>query len=127
MGNLDKKRKLESELVSNKHLSIEEREELEKERLRILEKLRLKTLRNKKNRKARLQKAEQFMINHTVQRSSRICYLSKQHLMINFVFFYSACASVAIVKTSLGSNKEHTLFAPPIVEQIIRYYNYILL
>ncbi len=89
MGNLDKKRKLESELVSNKHLSNEEREELEKERLRILEKLRLKTLRNKKNRKARLQKAEQFMINHTVQRSSRICYLSKQHLMINFVFFFT--------------------------------------
>ncbi len=88
MGNLDKKRKLEFELVSNKHLSNEEREELEKERLRILEKLRLKTLRNKKNRKARLQKAEQFMINHTLQRlMSRICYLSKQHLMINFFFF----------------------------------------
>ncbi len=48
MGNLDKKIKLESELVSNKHLSNEEREELEKERLGILEKLRLKTLRNKK-------------------------------------------------------------------------------
>jgi hypothetical protein len=86
MGNLDKKRKLESELVSNKHLSNEEREELEKERLRIIEKLRLKTLRNKKNRKARLQKAEQFMINHPVQRSCRICYLSKQHLIINFIF-----------------------------------------
>ena len=49
-----RKRKLESELNSDS-ITNEEKKDLEEERLRLLQKLRRKTLRNKQNRKVRLQ------------------------------------------------------------------------
>ena len=55
-----RKRKLESELNSDS-LSDEQKQNLEKERLQLLQKLRRKTLRNKQNRKVRLQVAEQLV------------------------------------------------------------------
>jgi TRAP-type C4-dicarboxylate transport system substrate-binding protein len=58
MGNLDKKRKLEDDLKASSNLSEEQRKGLQEEMNRVQEKLRLKALRNKKNRKERLKKAE---------------------------------------------------------------------
>ena len=55
-----RKRKLESELNSDSTTE-EQKKELEEERLKLLQKLRRKTLRNKKNRKIRLQTAEQLV------------------------------------------------------------------
>ena len=55
-----RKRKLESELNSDS-LSDEQKQNLENERLQLLQKLRRKTLRNKQNRKIRLQVAEQLV------------------------------------------------------------------
>ena len=55
-----RKRKLESELNSDS-LSDEQKQNLENERLQLLQKLRRKTLRNKQNRKVRLQVAEQLV------------------------------------------------------------------
>ena len=55
-----RKRKLESELNSDS-LSDEQKQKLENERLQLLQKLRRKTLRNKQNRKVRLQVAEQLV------------------------------------------------------------------
>ena len=55
-----RKRKLESELNSDS-LSHEQKQNLENERLQLLQKLRRKTLRNKQNRKVRLQVAEQLV------------------------------------------------------------------
>ncbi len=54
------KRKLESELKSDS-IDPEQKKDLEEERLKLLQKLRRKTLRNKKNRKIRLQTAEQLI------------------------------------------------------------------
>ncbi len=62
MGNLDKKRKLENDLKASSNLSEEQRKGLQEEMNRVQEKLRLKALRNKKNRKDRLKKAEAFML-----------------------------------------------------------------
>ena len=55
-----RKRKLESELNSDS-ITDEQKQNLEKERLQLLQKLRRKTLRNKQNRKVRLQVAEQLV------------------------------------------------------------------
>jgi hypothetical protein len=55
-----RKRKLESELNSDSTTD-EQKKVLEEERLKLLQKLRRKTLRNKKNRKIRLQTAEQLV------------------------------------------------------------------
>ena len=55
-----RKRKLESELNSDS-INDEQKQNLEKERLQLLQKLRRKTLRNKQNRKVRLQVAEQLV------------------------------------------------------------------
>ena len=55
-----RKRKLESELNSDS-TTPEEKKALEEERHKLLQKLRRKTLRNKKNRKIRLQTAEKFV------------------------------------------------------------------
>ncbi len=55
-----RKRKLESELKSDS-IDPEQKKGLEEERLKLLQKLRRKTLRNKKNRKIRLQTAEQLI------------------------------------------------------------------
>ena len=55
-----RKRKLESELTSDSTTD-EQKKVLEEERLKLLQKLRRKTLRNKKNRKIRLQTAEQLV------------------------------------------------------------------
>jgi TRAP-type C4-dicarboxylate transport system substrate-binding protein len=71
MGNLDKKRKLEDDLkASSSNLSEEQRKGLQEEMNRVQEKLRLKALRNKKNRKERLKKAEAelFILNAKMQR-----------------------------------------------------------
>ena len=58
-----RKRKLESDLNSDSFTD-EQKKELEEERLKLLQKLRRKTLRNKKNRKIRLQTAEQLVQQH---------------------------------------------------------------
>jgi hypothetical protein len=55
-----RKRKLESELNSDS-ITDEQKQNLENERLQLLQKLRRKTLRNKQNRKVRLQVAEQLV------------------------------------------------------------------
>ena len=55
-----RKRKLESELTSDSTTD-EQKKVLEEERLKLLHKLRRKPLRNKKNRKIRLQTAEQLV------------------------------------------------------------------
>ena len=55
-----RKRKLESELNSDS-ITNEQKKDLEEERLKLLQKLRRKTLRNKQNRKFRLQAAEQLV------------------------------------------------------------------
>ena len=55
-----RKRKLESELNSDS-TTPEEKKALEEERHKLLQKLRRKTLRNKKNRKIRLQTAEKLV------------------------------------------------------------------
>ena len=70
MGNLDKKRKLEDDLKASSNLSEEQRKGLQEEMNRVQEKLRLKALRNKKNRKERLRKAEAelFILNAKMQR-----------------------------------------------------------
>jgi hypothetical protein len=70
MGNLDKKRKLEDDLKASSNLSEEQRKGLKEEMNRVQEKLRLKALRNKKNRKERLKKAEAelFILNAKMQR-----------------------------------------------------------
>jgi len=70
MGNLDKKRKLENDLNASSNLSEEQRKGLQEEMNRVQEKLRLKALRNKKNRKERLKKAEAelFILNAKMQR-----------------------------------------------------------
>ena len=60
MGNLDRKRKLENELNAS-NLSEEQRRTLQEEMNRVQEKLRLKALRNKKNRKERLKRAESLI------------------------------------------------------------------
>jgi hypothetical protein len=51
MGNLDKKRKLENELNARNNLSEEQKRALQEEINRVQEKLRLKALRNKRNRR----------------------------------------------------------------------------
>ena len=61
MGNLDRKRKLESELNESSNLSEEQKRQLQEEMNKVQEKLRLKALRNKKNRKERLKKAESLI------------------------------------------------------------------
>ena len=58
-----RKRKLESELNSDS-TTPEERKALEEERDKLLQKLRRKTIRNKKNRKIRLQTAEKLVQQH---------------------------------------------------------------
>ena len=70
MGNLDKKRKLEDDLKASSNLSEEQRKGLQEEMNRVQIKLRLKALRNKKNRKERLKKAEAelFILNAKMQR-----------------------------------------------------------
>jgi len=70
MGNLDKKRKLEDDLKASSNLSEEQRKGLQEEMNRVQEKLRLKALRNKKNRKERLKRAEAelFILNAKMQR-----------------------------------------------------------
>ena len=68
MGNLDRKRKLESELNAS-NLSEEQKRALQEEMNRVQEKLRQKALRNKKNRKDRLKRAESFMLNAKMERS----------------------------------------------------------
>ena len=70
MGNLDKKRKLENDLKASSNLSEEQKKALQEEMNRVQEKLRLKALRNKKNRKERLKKAEAelFILNAKMQR-----------------------------------------------------------
>ena len=60
MGNLDRKRKLENELNAS-NLSEEQKRALQEEMNRVQEKLRLKALRNKKNRKERLKRAESLI------------------------------------------------------------------
>ena len=61
MGNLDRKRKLENDLNASSNLSEEQKRQLQEEMKRVQEKLRLKALRNKKNRKERLKKAESLI------------------------------------------------------------------
>jgi hypothetical protein len=61
MGNLDRKRKLENDLNESSNLSEEQKRQLQEEMKRVQEKLRLKALRNKKNRKERLKKAESLI------------------------------------------------------------------
>ena len=61
MGNLDRKRKLENELNDSSKLSEEQKRQLQEEMNRVQEKLRLKALRNKKNRKDRLKRAESLV------------------------------------------------------------------
>ena len=61
MGNLDRKRKLEHELNDSSKLSEEQKRQLQEEMNRVQEKLRLKALRNKKNRKDRLKRAESLI------------------------------------------------------------------
>ena len=61
MGNLDRKRKLESELNESSNLSEEQKRQLQEEMNRVQEKLRLKALRNKKNRRDRLKRAESLI------------------------------------------------------------------
>ena len=61
MGNLDRKRKLENELNASSNLSEEQKRQLQEEMNRVQEKLRLKALRNKKNRKDRLKRAESLV------------------------------------------------------------------
>ena len=61
MGNLDRKRKLESELNESSNLSEEQKRQLQEEMNKVQEKLRLKALRNKKNRKDRLKRAESLV------------------------------------------------------------------
>ena len=61
MGNLDRKRKLENELNDSSKLSEEQKRQLQEEMNRVQEKLRLKALRNKKNRKERLKRAESLI------------------------------------------------------------------
>jgi TRAP-type C4-dicarboxylate transport system substrate-binding protein len=70
MENLDKKRKLENDLKASSNLSEEQKKALQEEMNRVQEKLRLKALRNKKNRKERLKKAEAelFILNAKMQR-----------------------------------------------------------
>ena len=61
MGNLDRKRKLENELNASSNLSEEQKRKLQDEMNRVQEKLRLKALRNKKNRRDRLKRAESLV------------------------------------------------------------------
>ena len=61
MGNLDRKRKLENDLNQSSNLSEEQKRQLQEEMKRVQEKLRLKALRNKKNRKDRLKRAESLV------------------------------------------------------------------
>ena len=61
MGNLDRKRKLENELNASSNLSEDQKRQLQEEMNRVQEKLRLKALRNKKNRKDRLKRAESLV------------------------------------------------------------------
>ena len=61
MGNLDRKRKLENDLNQSSNLSEEQKRQLQEEMNRVQEKLRLKALRNKKNRKDRLKRAESLV------------------------------------------------------------------
>jgi hypothetical protein len=61
MGNLDRKRKLENDLNESSNLSEEQKRQLQEEMKRVQEKLRLKALRNKKNRKDRLKRAESLV------------------------------------------------------------------
>ena len=61
MGNLDRKRKLENDLNESSNLSEEQKRQLQEEMKRVQEKLRLKALRNKKNRKERLKRAESLI------------------------------------------------------------------
>ncbi len=61
MGNLDRKRKLENDLNESSNLSEEQKRQLQEEMKRVQEKLRLKALRNKRNRKERLKKAESLI------------------------------------------------------------------
>jgi hypothetical protein len=61
MGNLDRKRKLENELKASSNLSEDQKRQLQEEMNRVQEKLRLKALRNKKNRKDRLKRAESLV------------------------------------------------------------------
>ena len=56
-----RKRKLESELNSDS-TTPEERKALEEERDKLLQKLRRKTIRNKKNRKIRLQTTAEKLV-----------------------------------------------------------------
>ena len=61
MGNLDRKRKLENDLNESSNLSEEQKRQLQEEMKRVQEKLRLKALRNKKNRRDRLKRAESLV------------------------------------------------------------------
>ena len=61
MGNLDRKRKLENDLNESSNLSVEQKRQLQEEMKRVQEKLRLKALRNKKNRRDRLKRAESLV------------------------------------------------------------------
>ena len=115
-----RKRKLDSELNSE-GCTPEQRKALEEERITLLQKLRRKTLRNKRNRKIRLQTAEQLLQQQKLMLEKRlvvvITLVLKFPIISNIIVIILLYSPPVAVSSNVYNRSGNDFITPPLAEQ----------
>ena len=116
-----RKRKLDSELNSE-GCTPEQRKALEEERITLLQKLRRKTLRNKRNRKIRLQTAEQLLQQQKLMLERRLAVVItllvlKFSIISNIIVIILLYSPPVAVSSNVYNRSGNDFITPPLAEQ----------
>ena len=114
-----RKRKLDSELNSEGYTP-EERKALEEERITLLQKLRRKTLRNKRNRKIRLQTAEQLLQQQKLMLERLVVVITlvlKFPIISNIIVIILLYSPPVAVSSNVYNRSGNDFITPPLAEQ----------
>ena len=114
-----RKRKLDSELNSE-GCTPEQRKALEEERITLLQKLRRKTLRNKRNRKIRLQTAEQLLQQQKLMLERLVVVITlvlKFPIISNIIVIILLYSPPVAVSSNVYNRSGNDFITPPLAEQ----------
>ena len=117
-----RKRKLDSELNSE-GCTPEQRKALEEERITLLQKLRRKTLRNKRNRKIRLQTAEQLLQQQKLMLERLVVVITlvlKFPIISNIIVIILLYSPPVAVSSNVFNRSENDFITPPLAEQNVQ-------
>ena len=117
-----RKRKLDSELNSE-GCTPEQRKALEEERITLLQKLRRKTLRNKRNRKIRLQTAEQLLQQQKLMLERLVVVITlvlKFSIISNIIVIILLYSPPVAVSSNVFNRSGNDFITPPLAEQNVQ-------